>query len=156
MQGSSCANVFHHAEKQVHCSVHGDDSTSEGPKLALDWFETSVAERCDITISPRLGPGPTDAKECTCLNRVVRWCGGRIEYEAGPRQAEKLIAECVLEGAKTMVTTAWDPAFMARGRQAPGGPPAHGVQGPSGTWRLSGSRRARRTVRLQGGLLLDV
>ena len=40
----------------------------------------------------------------TCPNRVIRWCDGRIEYGAGPRHAEKLIAECGLEGAKTTAT----------------------------------------------------
>ena len=103
-QGVSCPNVLHHPERQIHTSVHGDDFTSEGGKRALDWFETEVAKRYEITISPRLGPGPDDAKEGTCLNRVIRWCTGRIEYEADPRQAEKLAAECGLEGAKPMAT----------------------------------------------------
>ena len=103
-QGVSCPNVFHHVERQIHTSVHGDDFTSEGGKLALDWFESEVAKKYEITISPRLGPGPDDAKEGACLNRVIRWCDGRIEYEADPRQAEKLIAECGLEGAKATAT----------------------------------------------------
>ena len=29
---------------------------------------------------------------------MIRWCDGHIEYEADPRQAEKLISECGLEG----------------------------------------------------------
>ena len=103
-QGVSCPNVFHYAGRQIHTSVHGDDFTSEGGKLALDWFESEGARKYEITISPRLGPGPDDAKEGTCLNRVIRWCEGRIEYEADPRQAETLIAECGLEGAKTTAT----------------------------------------------------
>ncbi len=55
-------------------------------------------------MGPRLGPGPNDAKEGRALNRVIRWCEDRIEYEAGPRQAERLIAECGLEGCQTMAT----------------------------------------------------
>ena len=99
-QGVSCPNVFHHIERQIRTSVHGYDFISEGGKLALDWFESEVAKKYEITISARLEPGPGDAKEGTCLNRVVRWCDGRVEYEADPRQAEKLISECGLEGAK--------------------------------------------------------
>ena len=99
-QGVSCPDVFHHVERQIRTSVHGDDFTSEGGKLALDWFESEVAKKYEITISPRPRPGPDDAKEGTCLNRVIRWCDGRIEYEADPRQAEKLIAESGLEGRR--------------------------------------------------------
>ena len=62
-QGISCPNVFHHVEKKIRCSVHGDDFTSEGGKLALDLFEQAVAANYEITISPRLGPGPDDGKE---------------------------------------------------------------------------------------------
>ena len=71
-QGVSCPNVFHHADRKIHTSVHGDDFTSEGGKLALDWFETEVARKYEFTISPRLGPGPNDAKEGACLNRIIR------------------------------------------------------------------------------------
>jgi hypothetical protein len=42
------------------------------------------------------------------LSRVVRWCQDgeehRIEYEADPRQAERLLAECGLEGANPLGT----------------------------------------------------
>ena len=85
-QGVSCPNVFKHGEKGICCSVHGDDFTSEGSKRALDWFEDAVAQRYEVTVSPRLGPGPEDAKEGRSLNRVIRWCSDHIEYEADPRQ----------------------------------------------------------------------
>ena len=42
-QGIACPNVFRHAERQISCSVHGDDFTSCGPADALDWLETSIA-----------------------------------------------------------------------------------------------------------------
>ena len=83
-QGTSCPNVFKHPVRDICCSVHGDDFTSEGGKLALDWFGLAVAEHYEISVSPRLGPGPADAKEGRCLNRVIRWCDGHIEYEADP------------------------------------------------------------------------
>jgi hypothetical protein len=78
--------------------VHGDDFTSSGPKPSLDWFEQTLAEEYELSIGPRLGPGPGDAKEGRALNRVIRWCDKHIEYEADPRQAERLIAECGLGG----------------------------------------------------------
>jgi hypothetical protein len=51
-----------------------------------------------------LGPGDEDAKEISVLNRIVRWKDDAIYYEADPRQAEKLILECGLEGANAVAT----------------------------------------------------
>ncbi len=103
-QGNACPNLFFHPARDIVCSVHGDDFTSSGPKPQLDWLETVIAREYEITIGPRIGPGANDAKEGRALNRVVRWCSGCIEYEADPRQAERLIAECGLEGAKSVAT----------------------------------------------------
>ena len=110
-QGKACPNVFYHAERLICCSVHGDDFTSSGPSNQLDWMEASIAEKYEITIGPRLGPGPKDAKETRALNRVIRWLDDRIEYEADPRQVEKLASECGLEGCKPMSTPGVRPAF---------------------------------------------
>ena len=90
-------------------TVHGDDFTTNGAADQLDWFEGAVAERYEITVGPRIGPGPQDAKEATVLNRVVRWIttdDGKhaIEYEADPRQTERLVADCGLDGCKTVAT----------------------------------------------------
>ena len=63
-----------------------------------------VAEEYAIAVGPRLGPGVQDAKEGRALHRVSRWCEEHIEYDADPRQVERLIAECGLEGAKGYVT----------------------------------------------------
>ena len=67
-------------------------------------MEAAIEEEYEITIGPRLGPGPADAKEARALNRVVRWRDGQIEYEADPRQTERLIAECGLENCRTTAT----------------------------------------------------
>ena len=103
-QGNACPNLFRHPEKDLVCSVHGDDFTSSGSKPGLDWMEKVISEEYEITIGPRLGPGPDDAKEGRALNRVVRWCDRHIEYEADPRQVERLIAECGQEGANAVAT----------------------------------------------------
>ena len=103
-QGEACANVFYHAERDVMCTVHGDDFTFQGPCDQLDWFERSITEQYEATIGPRLGPGPNDAAEGRALNRVIRWTTEGIEYEADPRQAERLIAECGLENCQTVAT----------------------------------------------------
>ncbi len=63
-----------------------------------------MAEKHEVTVGPRLGPGPNDAKEARALNRVVRWTEHGVEYEADPRQTERLVSECGLTGANPMAT----------------------------------------------------
>ena len=71
--------------------MHGDDFMAVGPKRHLDWYESSPESRYELMKGVRLGAGPNDQREATCLNRVIRWCDGGFEYEADPRQAENLI-----------------------------------------------------------------
>ncbi len=110
-QGVSSPCVFRHPSKMLVASVHGDDFTTAGACEDLDWFENSMSEHYECTIQPRIGPGPQDAKEGIVLNRVIRWTGEGLEYEADPRQAEKLIAECGLTGSNTMATPGVRPSF---------------------------------------------
>ncbi len=111
-QGDACPNAFRHPEKGIAMSVHGDGVTSCGPANALGWLEQSIGEKYEYDKQPRLGPGPGDAKEGRVLNRVVRWCEDRIEYEADPRQVERLISECGLTGANSVATPGVKPTFQ--------------------------------------------
>ncbi len=110
-QGDACPNAFFHNERGIVTSVHGDDFASSGPADELDWLEASNSKQYEITIGPRLGLGPSDAKEGRALNRIIRWCDCYVEYEADPRQIERLIADCGLEGAKPVATPGVKPAF---------------------------------------------
>ena len=103
-QGTSSACVFRHPERQIMVSVHGDDYTCSGAKPNLDWMENQLKSRYELTVGARLGPGKADDKEGLVLNRVVRWTSAGLEYEADPRQAEKLVVECKLEGANRVTT----------------------------------------------------
>ncbi len=103
-QGMSSPCLFKHPTKQLVCSVHGDDFTTTGAKMDLDWFEETIKQHYECTIQPRVGPGKHDAKEGIVLNRIIRWGEEGLEYEADPRQTEKLIAECGLTGANTVAT----------------------------------------------------
>ena len=103
-QGKSCPNFFHHPTRDLVVSVHGDDFTSSGGKRQLDWLEASIAQEYEIAVGPRLGSDVQDAKEGRALNRFIRWCEPHIEYEADPRQVERLIAECGMEGANGYAT----------------------------------------------------
>ena len=103
--GDSSACVFHHAERGLRCSVHGDDITTCGPKDHLDWFKQELSKYYELTEAHRLGPRPDDDKEARVLNRIVKWTEHGIEYEADPRQAEKLIRDLKFDaGVKTVVT----------------------------------------------------
>ncbi len=104
IQGRSSPCVFRHPTKQLMVSVHGDDFTAAGAKNDLDWYEAGMQENYECTVQPRVGPGRDDAKEAVVLNRIVRWTTNGVEYEADPRQAEKLVAECGLTGANTVAT----------------------------------------------------
>ena len=116
-QGMASPNVFHHEARGIACSVHGDDFTSSGPADALDWLEGAIGEEYEIAIAPRMGPGPGDAKEGRVLNRVVTWHENHIEYEADPRQVERLIDECGLTGANVPGTPGAKPQLQgARSR----------------------------------------
>ena len=57
--GSPC--VFFHAAKRIVVSVHGDDFTSAAPKSSLDWFESKLAEKYELTLGGRL-QGPRAAR----------------------------------------------------------------------------------------------
>ena len=102
--GAASACVFRHKEKQLVASVHGDDFTVAGPRRSLDWFEAAMKSKYELTIGGRLGPGAADAKEVSVLNRIVRWTSTGNEYEADPRQVEKLLQEIELEGANGAAT----------------------------------------------------
>lgn len=49
--GVCCPNGHRNFEQQIQPSVNGSDFTSDGGKLALDWFESEVARKYEITIS---------------------------------------------------------------------------------------------------------
>jgi hypothetical protein len=97
-QGSASPCVFHHESKGIMVSVHGDDFTAAGPKSSLDWFESEMRKKYELTVGGRLGPGRRDDKEATVLNRVIRWTPTGIEHEADPRQVERLLEGLELEG----------------------------------------------------------
>ncbi len=104
-QGMSSPCIFKHSSRTIVVTVHGDDFTAVGAKADLDWYEGEMKKRYELTCQPRLGPGHDDGKEAVILNRVVRWGAGGIEYEADPRQAEKLAAECGLDSGVNSVAT---------------------------------------------------
>ena len=69
-----------------------------GLSRSSDWFEKTLRAQYELMVGGRLGPGLKDDKGGTVLNRVIRWTPTGIEYEADPRQVERLFQELELEG----------------------------------------------------------
>ena len=93
-----------HKARRLTCSVHGDDFTIAGPKEELDCFDTTLESHYELKRGGRLGPGVDDDKETIVLNRVVHWTEEGVEYEADPRQVEKLFESLELDNANSVAT----------------------------------------------------
>ena len=81
--------VFVHEARNLATSVRGDDFTTVGPKVELDWLEMKLEGKYELRKGGRLGPGKDDAKEILVLNRAIRGTEIGLEYEADPRQADR-------------------------------------------------------------------
>ena len=104
VMGDASACVFRHAKRRLVTSVHGDDFTTSGPKMNIDWMKGQMEQRYELTEAARLGPAKTDDKEVKILNRLVRWTEKGLEYEGDPRQVEHVVVDLGLEGAKVVGT----------------------------------------------------
>ena len=124
-QGVSAPCVFRHEERGIVLNSHGDDFTATGPKRQLDWFEATMREQYGPTAQPRMGPGDDDAKGGIMLNRIIRWTEHGLEYEADPRQAEQLIAECGLGESHTCATPSVRASFSELEDDSPLDPKFH-------------------------------
>ena len=71
VQGMASPCVFHHPQRKIAVSVHGDDFTATRTKKQPDWFEAKLREHYELTVEGRLGVGDKDDKEATVLNRVI-------------------------------------------------------------------------------------
>ena len=97
--------MFVHRSRNIATSVHGDDFTSAGPKVELDWLESQLEGTYELRKGGRLGPGDRDAKEILVLSRAIRWTEQGLEYEADPRQGEGLLEGLGLAGDCKSVAT---------------------------------------------------
>ena len=110
-QGVTCACVFWHKARSLVCSVHGDDFTTAGAKPDLDWFGSELDSKYELRKGGRIGPGKSDDKKRSVFNRVVRWTDDGLEYEADPRQSQKIIESIGLDSdnVRSIVTPGFKP-----------------------------------------------
>ena len=57
-----------------------------------------------VKVRALMGPGPSDDKEISILNRIVRWTEEGLLYEADPRHVEKLLRDAGMEDCKPITT----------------------------------------------------
>ena len=66
-------------------------SSAGGRDIDLEWVSNELEARILLKRVGSLGGDREDLKELRVLNRVLRWKGWGIAYEADPRHAELLV-----------------------------------------------------------------
>jgi hypothetical protein len=125
MVGKSTTCVFRHTGRNIDIVVHGDDFTILGTSWDIQWVHDRLAAKYELKLRGVLGSplNPGSTSEISVLNRIVRWGGSGIEYEADPRHAEIIISELGLKGSKAVATpgikcNVFDTAEPLNGREA--------------------------------------
>ena len=98
--GKANACTFFHPGREIRIVVHGDDFVVTGDELELRFVERLFKEKYPTKVRGVMGPSPNDAKELTILNRIVRWEGGEVSFEADPKHVEKMLEDMRLVDCK--------------------------------------------------------
>ncbi len=121
-QNKGIPSVFYHKARGIRTMVHGDDYVSVGSRSEIKWFESELSKKFDIKTSV-IGSTPEDQKEVKILNRIVRFTGEGVEYEADPRHVEILIQDMGLQEANPVSSPGTENEEKKEGRgQKNGGP----------------------------------
>jgi hypothetical protein len=97
VRGISAATVFYNPTTQVRIVVHGDDFTLLGYEIDLDAVTKEMRSWYTLKVRATLGGEPGDDEEVTILNRLVRWVGDKLTYEADHKHAQLVTQEAGLE-----------------------------------------------------------
>ena len=102
VRGMSNGCVFYHPIRDLRTSIHGDNFSSLGARLDLDWFEKELAKVWDIKLEGLLGPPdePDCVHQLCTLNRLLSWTTKGIEWESDPRHAAILVKTLVTDSGK--------------------------------------------------------
>ena len=103
-KGKRCPCVFWRTVRDVVVFVHGDDFLVLAEEGELDWFRGELAGRFETKFRGRMGPDGGDTHELRVLNRVVRWDGNGVEYEADQRHAELICEHTGTKDGNSVVT----------------------------------------------------
>ena len=77
--GRASPRNFHHAERNMVLTVHGDDFIVVGSEASLQWFKASLEGIYEIK-AEFLGPQEEGCQtEVRILNRTIRWTAAGLE-----------------------------------------------------------------------------
>ena len=85
-----------HKKRNIKITVHGDGFLAVADLDQIKWIEEQLKSEY-ATKAEVLGPEPELSNEIKILNRSIRWCGDKLEYEADSRHAEVIIEECEVQ-----------------------------------------------------------
>ena len=100
IQGRANPCLFRHPESKVMIMVHGDDFVAIGTDKQLAKTKETLKNKYKIKVE-ELGRSEESKKEVKILNKIVRYTGDGIEFEADPRHAEMVVKDLGMENAKT-------------------------------------------------------
>ena len=95
--------TFYHKNRDVRVVVHGDDFVASGKEEQLRWLEGILRAKYPLKMRGIMGPDAGDVKEVVILNRKVFYEDGRVELEADPEHAPKMLQLAGMEGCNTTV-----------------------------------------------------
>ena len=101
--GQSSPCNFHHHERDISLTVHGDDFFCVAERPRLDWLIKKIKTAYEMK-SQILGPGKDEDRQVKILNRIITWERDEITYEPDPRHAEMMVKDLGLEEAKSVKT----------------------------------------------------
>ena len=106
-KGRSSPCIFWHPLRDLRTNLHGDNFVSLGTRLDVDWLFSELGKEWTVKVEGILGPPgePDTVQSIRCLNRLITWRLGGIEYEPDPRHGQILIRELGLEQAGSILTT---------------------------------------------------
>ena len=100
-RASSCN--FVHKKRNIKMTVHGDDFMVLADLGQIKWTEEQLKSEYAIK-AEALRPEPELSQEVKILNRTIRWCGDKLEYEADGRHAEVIIEACEVQSCREAKT----------------------------------------------------
>ena len=106
-KGRSSPCIFWHPLRDLRTNLHGDNFVSLGTRLDVDWLFSELGKEWTVKVEGILGPPgePDTVQSIRCLNRLITWRLGGIEYEPDPRHGQILIRDLGLEQAGSILTT---------------------------------------------------
>ena len=100
--GSPCC--FWHPTRNISTVVHGDDITSLGIDIDLDWMRVELAKSFELKVRGRIGMGVDGTNDMRILNRVVEVKEDGVTFEADPRHVDILLKSLGLTDANAVRT----------------------------------------------------